>query len=89
MNQLITGPSIGFELISSNAVEKLKLCLSQSPEVRNEKNIDSLVALFEKEEIRNGIFCSQSSEDAAQVRVASVMRPLQKSAFCCFIQPQI
>ncbi|XP_046806331.1 nucleoside diphosphate kinase 7 [Lucilia cuprina] len=63
MNQLLMGPSIGFELIADNAVEKIKNCVNQT---RNEVNSDipkALISLFEREDIRNGVYCSQNEED--------------------------
>ncbi|XP_075146514.1 nucleoside diphosphate kinase homolog 7 isoform X2 [Haematobia irritans] len=67
MNQLLSGPSIGLELIADNAVEKLKICQSQVKESMNEDTIPrALRSLFQNEEIRNGIYCSQSDESAAR-----------------------
>ncbi|TMW48745.1 hypothetical protein DOY81_006170, partial [Sarcophaga bullata] len=66
MNQLLAGPSIGFELIADNAMEKIKNCQSQTKECLNDSDIPpALKALFEKEDIRNGIYCSQSDEEVA------------------------
>ncbi|KAI9579659.1 nucleoside diphosphate kinase 7 [Glossina fuscipes] len=64
MNQLLSGPSIGFELIADNAVEKIKYCQGQSKECMNEDMPSALRGLFEREDVRNGIYCSQTDEDA-------------------------
>ncbi|XP_013115458.1 nucleoside diphosphate kinase 7 [Stomoxys calcitrans] len=67
MKQLLSGPSIGLELIADNALEKIKYCTSQAKESMNEDNIPhSLRSLFNREEIRNGIYCSQSEEQVAR-----------------------
>lgn len=68
MNQLLAGPSIGFELIADNAMEKIKNCQSQTKECLNDSVIPPVLkALFEKEDIRNGIYCSQSDEEVVMV----------------------
>ena len=67
MSELISGPAIGFEVISSDAVEKLVLCTTQSPKCREYEGMENLVSLFEKDEIRNGVFCSQTDADAKRV----------------------
>ncbi|XP_065354987.1 nucleoside diphosphate kinase homolog 7 [Calliphora vicina] len=62
MNQLLTGPSIGFELIADNAVEKIKNCINQVQDVNSEVT-KPLRSLFEREDIRNGVYCSQNDDD--------------------------
>lgn len=74
MNQLLSGPTIGFELIADNSVEKIKICHSQAKEHYNDTIPAPLIALFEKEEIRNGIYCSQTDDDV--VRVSFIGREL-------------
>lgn len=67
MNQLLSGPAVGFELIADNAMEKIKYCQSQANECRTEDIPRALRSLFEREDIRNGIYCSQSEEEVARV----------------------
>ncbi|XP_054746977.1 nucleoside diphosphate kinase 7 isoform X1 [Anastrepha obliqua] len=66
MNQLIGGPSIGFEVIADNAVQKIKLCKEQSKECANDSTIAPLVTLFEREDIRIGIYIPNDEEEAEQ-----------------------
>lgn len=65
MHQLLAGPSIGFELIGDNAMERIKQSLSSlqySTEIPK-----PLRSLSEREDIRMGIYCSQSEEDVERV----------------------
>lgn len=66
MNQLIGGPSMGFEVIADNAVQKMKLCKEQNKECSNDNTVAALVTLFEREDIRIGIYCPQDEEEAEQ-----------------------
>lgn len=68
MNQLIGGPSMGFEVIADNAVQKMKLCKEQNKECSNDNTVAALVTLFEREDIRIGIYCPQDEEEAEQVQ---------------------
>ncbi|XP_011179111.1 nucleoside diphosphate kinase 7 [Zeugodacus cucurbitae] len=66
MNQLIGGPSMGFEVIADNAVQKIKFCRDQSKECSNDNTVASLVTLFEREDMRIGIYCPHDEEEAEQ-----------------------
>ncbi|XP_067615026.1 nucleoside diphosphate kinase homolog 7 isoform X2 [Eurosta solidaginis] len=66
MNQLIAGPSIGFEVIADNAVQKIRLCKDQNKGCLNENITAPLVNLFEREDMRIGIYCPQDEEEAEQ-----------------------
>lgn len=68
MNQLLSGPSIGFELVADNAMEKIKYCQQQSKECMANDMPKALRSLFDREDIRNGIHCSQTDEDVIRVR---------------------
>lgn len=73
MNQLIAGPSIGFELTSDNAVKKLLHCKQQDNESFKEDMPQQLRALFEDEELRNGTYCSETDEDATAVGFSFIL----------------
>lgn len=68
MNQLLVGPSIGLELIADNAVEKIKYCKGQTKESMADDMPTALRTLFEREDMRNGIFCAETDEDVERVR---------------------
>lgn len=65
MHQLLAGPSIGFELIGDNAIENIKQSLSSSQYASEIPK--PLRSLAEREDIRNGIYCSQNEEDVERV----------------------
>ncbi|KAM7362034.1 nucleoside diphosphate kinase homolog 7 isoform 2-T2 [Cochliomyia hominivorax] len=61
MNQLLKGPSIGFEITADNAVEKIKKCLGSSQ--YSSEMPKPLSSLCQREDIRNGIYYSHSEND--------------------------
>ncbi|XP_011291845.1 nucleoside diphosphate kinase 7 [Musca domestica] len=63
MSQLLSGPAIGIELIANNAIEKIKYCQAQAKECMNENYPRSLRTLFDREDVRNGIYCSQTEDE--------------------------
>lgn len=72
MNQLLVGPSIGLEMIADNAVEKIKYCKGQTKESMADDMPSALRNLFEREDMRNGIYCAESDEDVERVKTPSV-----------------
>ncbi|XP_017492205.1 PREDICTED: nucleoside diphosphate kinase 7 isoform X2 [Rhagoletis zephyria] len=66
LNQLIGGPSMGFEVIADNVVQKLKSCQEQSKDCSKDNTIAPLVTLFEREDIRLSIYCPNNEEEAEQ-----------------------
>lgn len=67
MSQLLSGPAIGIELIADNAIEKIKYCQAQTKECMNENYPRSLRTLFDREDVRNGIYCSQTEDEVLRV----------------------
>ncbi|CAD6991606.1 unnamed protein product [Ceratitis capitata] len=66
MNQLIGGPSMGFEVIADNAVQKIKLCKEQNKDIVSDNTVAALITLFEREDIRIGIYCPHDEAEADQ-----------------------
>lgn len=68
MNELLAGPAISLELIGDNVVEIIYACSKYNTEKASTTIVlsPSLQHLFDREDVRYGIYCSEREENVAK-----------------------